>query len=151
MLKKPFYGLKYASRKFWIKVREVYEETGIKRFPGDEGFYYCHGEKVVLEGMISSYVDDFILAGKDEFVEDITEKLKEKLDISKKEDGVFRLTRIDLKMIGEKVEICMTNYSNDLEKINFRDGKPDEILTKEEMMNSRQNIGKLSWLVAETR
>ena len=37
--------------------------------------------------MISSHVDDFILAGEYEFVEEITEKVKKKLDISKMEDG----------------------------------------------------------------
>ena len=35
--------------------------------------------------MISSYVEDFILTGQDEFIKGITEKVKEKLDISKME------------------------------------------------------------------
>ena len=47
-LKKPLYGLNDASRKFWLKVREVFEETGMKRLPGDEAFYYCHDDKGTL-------------------------------------------------------------------------------------------------------
>ena len=46
--------------------------------------------------MISSHVDDFILAGKEEFVKEITKKVKEMLDISKKVDGAFRFTGIDV-------------------------------------------------------
>ena len=42
--------------------------------------------------MISSHVDDFILAGKHEFMKGITEKVKEKLYISKMEDRAFRFT-----------------------------------------------------------
>ena len=45
----------------------------------------------------------------------------------------------------------MNDYANSLEKINIRDGKPDEILTKEEMKIFRKYVGKLSWLAANTR
>ena len=129
----------------------MFEETGMKRLPGDEAFYYCHDDKGVLEGMISSHVDDFILAGKDEFINEITEKVKKKLDISKMEDGDFRFTGIDVKKVGDKIEISMNDYAKSLEKINVRDGKPDEILTKEEMKIYRKYVGKLSWLANNTR
>ena len=38
-LKKPLYGLNDASRKFWLKVREVFDECGLKILNGDEAFY----------------------------------------------------------------------------------------------------------------
>ena len=36
--KKSLDGLNGTSRKFWLKVREVFEETGMKILPGGEGF-----------------------------------------------------------------------------------------------------------------
>ena len=66
-LKKPLYGLNDASRKFWLKVREVYDECRLKILDGDEVFNYRHLKNGDLEGMISSHVDDFILAGSDAF------------------------------------------------------------------------------------
>ena len=75
------YGLNDASRKFWLKVRAVFEE--MKRLPGYEAFYYCHIEKGVLYGMISCHMDDYILAEKDEFFNENTEKVRSKLDILK--------------------------------------------------------------------
>ena len=38
-LKKPLYGLNDASRKFWLRVKKVFEEIGMKRLDGDEAFY----------------------------------------------------------------------------------------------------------------
>ena len=78
-LKKPLYGLNDASRKFWLKVREVFDECGLKILDGDEAFYYRHDKNGNLDGMISSHVDDFILAGRDAFLEEITQKIAEKL------------------------------------------------------------------------
>ena len=46
---------------------------------------------------------------------EISEKVKRKLDILKMEDGVFRFTRIDVEKVGEKIEISMNDYANSLE------------------------------------
>ena len=43
-------------------------------------------EKRNLKGIILSHVDDFILAGNDNFMKEIMDKIKKKLDISKLED-----------------------------------------------------------------
>ena len=40
ILRKPLYGLNDASRKFWLKVKEVFRDIGMKRLDGDEAFYY---------------------------------------------------------------------------------------------------------------
>ena len=48
LLKKPLYGLNDASRKFWLKVKQVFEDIGLKRLEGDEAFYFKHDEKVNL-------------------------------------------------------------------------------------------------------
>ena len=40
LLRKPLYGLNDASRKFWLKVKQVFNEIGMKRLDGDEAFYF---------------------------------------------------------------------------------------------------------------
>ena len=82
--------------------------------------------------MISSYVNDFILEGNVDFIEEITQKIKNKLDISKMEEGVFKFTGIDVEKVGERIEVSMNDYAKSLEVVNVRDGKPDEPLTMEE-------------------
>ena len=39
-LKKPLYGLNDASRKFWLKVKAVFERIGLKKLEGDEAMYF---------------------------------------------------------------------------------------------------------------
>ena len=60
-------------------MKELSIDTGILRLKGDETYYYCHKEGV-MEGMISSFVDDFVMAGNEEFLEVFTEKMGEKLE-----------------------------------------------------------------------
>ena len=59
-LKKPLYGLNDASRKFWLKVKAVFADFGLKKLDGDEALY----------------VDDFNLAGSEEFLATVTEEIK---------------------------------------------------------------------------
>ena len=47
--------------------------------------------------MVSSHVDAFILARTEKFLEEITSKIVQKLEISKLEDNEFRFTRMDVK------------------------------------------------------
>ena len=82
-LKKPLYGLNDASRKFWLKVKEVFGKMGLKKLDGDEALYFKKNEEGELEGMISTHVDDFNLAGSEEFLDAVTEEIKKVLDVSK--------------------------------------------------------------------
>ena len=61
-LRKPLYGLDDASRKFWLRVKEILEGDGLKTVIGDEAFYFCYDSNG-LQGMILTHVDDFIVAG----------------------------------------------------------------------------------------
>ena len=78
-LKKPLYGLNAISQKFWLKVKEVFNEYCLKILRGYQGFYHIHDEKGNFDGMVSSHVDDFILAGTDEFLGEITRKILKNL------------------------------------------------------------------------
>ena len=98
-LKKPLYGLNDASRKFWLKVKNVFKDIGLKRLEGDEVVYYMLNEDGNLDGMVSTHVDDFDLAGKESFVEEMTKIISAALDISQVEDDHFRFTGIDVNKV----------------------------------------------------
>ena len=51
--------------------------------------YYKKDEFGKLEGMVSTCVDDFDIAGEPSFVDMITKKVVEVLDVSKVEDDKF--------------------------------------------------------------
>ena len=63
------YGLNYASGKFWLRVKSIFKELGLRKLDGDEAVYYKLNEEGNLAGMVSTHVDDFDVAGRTKFVE----------------------------------------------------------------------------------
>ena len=59
--------------------------------------YYTRDKYGNLEGIISTCVDDFDIAGEQSFVDMVTKKVSEVLDVSKVEDDKFRYKGIDIK------------------------------------------------------
>ena len=113
-LKKPLYGLNDASRKFWLRVKEVFGKFGLRKLVGDEALYYKHNENGDLVGIVSTHVDDFSLAGSEEFLSTVTEEIRKTLDISKVENDKFRFTGIDVEHIDDRIEISMDDYAASL-------------------------------------
>ena len=114
--KKPLYGLDDASRKFWLRMKELFGSMGLKTVKGDKAFYYRHKDGQ-LEGMILSHVDDFNMAGTKKFLEDIRTMLKTELSVSKVEKNKFRFTGVDIEKTEEGITISMEDYANSLEFI----------------------------------
>ena len=65
-LLKPLYDLDDASQKFYLKVKETLKELGLKTLPGDEHLIEIRDGKLL--GVVLSHVDDFTVAGEEEFV-----------------------------------------------------------------------------------
>ena len=102
--------------------------------------------------MVVTHVDDFQMAGTDEFIEEIIEELKKTLTVSKIERNEYRFTGIDVKKTNQKIEMSMEDYADSLEEIkDIRKSKKDEELSKLELKTYRKYVGKLSWLAENTR
>ena len=150
-LKKPLYGLNDASRRFWLRLKELFKNEGLLTLPGDEAFYYKNIDGDLM-GMIITHVDDLQIAGNNIFINLILEKLTKTLTVSKVEKNSFRFTGIDVKKVSDGIEISMEDYSNSIEEVmEIRKVKKDEPLTKVEMKLFRKYVGKLNWLAENTR
>ena len=150
-LRKPLYGLDDASRKFWLRIQQIFKEEGLKNVNGDEAYYYQRSNGNLI-GMILTHVDDFSIAGTEEFVKKVTDLCKEKLQVSKIEKNKFRFTGIDIIKTEAGITISMEDYARSLEKVeDIRKGKPSELLSNQELKVFRKYVGKFSWLAANTR
>ena len=150
-LLKPIYGLKDASRKFWLRVKEMFVKEGMKTVRGDEAFYYKH-DRSKLQGMILSHVDDFAMAGTSDFLLSMTKKVKETLNISKIEEDRFRFTGIDVKKEGDTIVISMEDYADSIQELKeIRKGDKNDPLTLLENKMYRKYVGKISWLAENCR
>ena len=80
----------------------------------------------------------------------ITEKVSAALDVSKVEDDKLRFTGIDIRKIENGIEIYIKDLKR-VQKIEIREDRLDEILTKDELKILRKYVGKLNWLATNTR
>ena len=109
-LLKPLYGLDDTSRNFYLKVRETLKELGLKTLPGDDAFYYENRDGNLLEVYLS-HVNDFTIAGEEEFVKRIVKWIWDKYTMSKVEEDEFRFTGLDVKANNGKIEVSMEYYA----------------------------------------
>ena len=77
---------------------------------GDEAVYYMMNEHGNLEGMVSTHVGDFDLAGPTKFVDKVPEEIGKALDVSQVEDDQFHFTGIDVKKVKDGIKISMETY-----------------------------------------
>ena len=115
-LKKPLYGLDDASQKFWLRVKEILKQIGLKVMEGDEAFYYLHRDGDLM-GAVITHVDDFTLAGTEEFIKEVLETVERELTVSKIEKDKFRYTGIDVTAVEDGKGIEMEDYMDSLEEI----------------------------------
>ena len=145
-LVKPLYGLMDASRKFWLRMKQIFKEHGLKTIKGDEAFYYefIDGK---LVGMILTHVDDFSMSGTKEFLDSIEKAVSEILTISKVEKDCFRFTGIDFKKMEDGILLSMEDYADSIEDVEkTREGLKTDSLTLLESKLYRKYVGKVQWL-----
>ena len=150
-LKKPLYGLTDAGRKFWLKVRSIVESNGYEKLKGDEAFYFKHKDGK-LSGMLLLHVDDFMMAGSKDFVEETTEMFRKTLTISKVEDNSFRFCGVDVQLRDGRIDISMEDYTKSLceSKVDCT-RKKNSSLNSDEISELRSICGKISWLAENCR
>ena len=151
-MRKPLYGLTDSGRKFWLSFKAWIEKNGYQKMTGDSAFYYKR-EDGILTGMILLHVDDVIMGGSHKFVNQTTEMIKQRFNISKTNDGSFRFCGLDITLKPDgRITVSMEDYANSLEKM-YVDKKrdKDEETTYRENCDLRENIGKLAWLADNVR
>ena len=149
-LKKPLYSLDDTSQKFWLRVKEVLKSIGLKVMEGDEAFSYLHrnGE---LRGTVITHVNNFTLAGNEDFIKEVLETVSREPTVSKIERDSFRYTGIDVSTVDDGIEIVMEDYVASLEEVKeIRKAHNDDPLIMAELKILRKMTSKLSWLANST-
>ena len=150
-LNKCLYGLNDASRNFYYRVRPLLEKRGFKIAGEDEAYFYKNvGGN--LQGQVAIHVDDFLITGSNEFIEDTLSFISSKLKVSKVERGKFRFTGIDIEKKMEGIQISMEDYVKSIEIIPiFREDLDSSALTATEVKLYRKYVGKFLWLAENVR
>ena len=143
-LNKCPYGLVDASRKWYVKVKDVLISLDVKMSKADPSlFYYHHNNEP--QGIIAIHVDDFLWCGNDYFFRNVIEKIHNQFIIGKEFNTAFRYLGLDLKEYKDHILLDQTHYIDSLNTVNIK----DENLSIHDKLQSA--IGKLIWISGQMR
>ena len=114
---------------------------------GDEAFYFMNTDGN-LHGAVITHMNDFNLAGTDEFMKKVISVVEKELTVYKIEEDVFRFKGLDIKVVKDGIEILMEDYSRSLKDVTDIRKVEDrrEELSKLEMKLYWKMTGKIVWL-----
>ena len=154
LLRKCVYGLNDASRYWYMRVREELIKLRCQCSKADPAVFYLHVNGQ-LEGLIVSYVDDFIWAGSENFKLNIINKVKSIFPISAEDSVTFRYVGKDIYQDSKGIYVNQLKFvDEDLQEIDVNKIKKkdyEQPLNKEEQIALRSAIGKLNWVATQTR
>ena len=152
-LNKSVYGLYDASRKWFQAVKPELQALGMRSVSGDEAFFY-HMKDGKLVGLCILHVDDFLVAGRSEFLRALDQKLGGRFKFGKVEKDKFKFTGLNIEQNEENIFVDQIDFINGIKPIfSPRAGKKNnnEKLNKMEMKMYRGLTGQLSWAADNTR
>ena len=151
-LNKTVYGLYDASRSWYFAVKEQLKSFGMRSLSGDDAFFSMikDGE---LFGMTVLHVDDFLVAGKPEFLKLLTSKLKKRFTFGRTELTKFKFTGLNVEQKEDGIYVDQIDYIQNIQAISaYRmDAQEGESLNKSEFKAYRGITGQLNWAAENTR
>ena len=150
-LRKPVYGLKQSSRKWYNKISSELLKKGISKCKLDEALFYWHQDKE-LKGLIAGHVDDFFWSGMKDMKIGVMDSLVKTFNISSDQHDSFNFIGLDMKQKDSGVEIDQIIYAEGIDYVPCAN-KEDKhrLLSDDEKSPLRSAIGQLSWLANQTR
>ena len=152
-LKKCLYGLKDASRQWYLRVKENLIFFGCKQSLLDPGLFFFEKEGT-LEGVIGLHVDDFLHCGTDAFEKDVIVPVMALFQVGKNEQMSFLYTGFCLDQKENGITLDQVQYVRNLDVPGLdpaRTLKKEDSLTAVEQSQLRSICGALNWIVMITR
>ena len=153
LLNKCLYGLKDASRKWYLKVVEKLKQLGFKTSCYDSGMFFLIKDGKLI-GIVALHVDDFLHTGNDFFNRVIMPQVLACFKVGKSESREFMYTGFYLKQSDQGVRIDQDKYVKnvkipvvDLQQL--KDRKRE--MTQDELTLLRQLTGIVNWAARATR
>ena len=152
-LNKCLYGLKDASRKWYLRVLGKLKELDFKKCAHDKGLFYVFKDGILI-GMVALHVDDFLHAGDKYFSEIIMPQVLSAFKVGKAESREFMYTGFYLKQQQDGISFDQQKYVDnvkipDIDVKRIDDRKRD--MTQEELTLLRQITGVINWAARATR
>ena len=152
-LNKTVYGLCDASKAWYDRVCKVLIKLGVTQCLADKAIFFWYTDNK-LGGIIALYVDDFLYAGSQHFIDSIIKKLMTIFKIGSTGSGSFTYVGYRLNTYQDGITLDQEQYINSIKDVYLsKKRKIDKtcILTKKELAAFRTLVGQLSWVSTHTR
>ena len=152
-LKKCLYGLKDASRQWYLRLKKTLLDNSFQRCKYDGALFYLIKDSKLI-GLVGVHVDDFLCTGDDNFMTNIIPKVLEKFVIGKAEDQAFMYTGFKLDQDSKGITLDQTDYVEnltilDLDIMRLRQKVAE--MTQNELTALRMYAGSINWAVGISR
>ena len=147
-LKKPVYGLNYASFRWYETVKNELTTLGCAISPLDKAVFLFY-ENECLTGIVVVHVDDFVFSGNSRFIKTVMKIILNKFVISRRSKGIFMYLGWEVKQDVNGITVNQQPYYRSLQKITCPENIKEILDTElEPSMNTQYRglIGKVSWL-----
>ena len=151
-LKKCLYGLKDASRQWYLRLKKTLKDNDFKKCKYDGGLFFVIKNGVLI-GVVGIHVDDFLAAGNEHFMNVIIKDVLKAFMVGKAEQQTFMYTGFKINQDDQGITLDQSEYVENLE---IFDLDPERLKMKDDMnqieqTNLRQYCGSLNWAVGTSR
>lgn len=152
-INKPVYGLKDGARGWFLTLKKELLEWGCKPLKLDPSVYtYLYENQ--LAGFLVIHVDDFMIAGNEQFHINVIDKIVNKFEISSRNSGKFKYVGWDINQHDGYIDIDQISYQNGINAIELNSARlnqTDHELNEHEKKLYQQLLGQLQWISSQTR
>ena len=152
-LRRTIYGLRDASRAWYLILKDKLIELGCTLCSIDPAFFFWRPDQL-LEGVIAMYVDDLLYAGNEMFMNKVINEISKFFIVGSQDEQAFRHLGMDLIQNTDKsIELKQENYVESLQEIPVEDWKLplDSPVPEDKKKYVRSLIGQLNWASSVSR
>ena len=153
---KRIYGLKDASRGWYLELSQYLQELGGQLVDLDQAMYCFKDKKGQLIGVVGGHVDDLVYGGTKDFHKYVIKRIIDKYVIGKVDVSKFTFVGWELSQTEGEILLSQKQYLEDIDMDEFQElkvakGNKQEIVNDELQHLFRSANGLLGWIVQVSR
>ena len=151
-LRKCVYGLRDASRLWYLRFDQALINLKMTKLPLDQACYVWRVNGV-LKGAIGLHVDDIIWMGDSDFRTMVITSIKKKFLLSSENSGNFKYLGMQITQCGRSINVDQAHYVKTIEdvEVDTTDRKNEDPLSDAEKTALKSTVGKLTWAATRSR
>ena len=153
-LKVSLYGLDDASLRFHWKVKQVFLKLSLRQSRYDPALFFAHDKDGKLIGIIGTHVDDFLIVGSQEWIDNMLAKIKVHFLLGTVEEKNFVYCGHRIIQQGSRLTLDQRDFAKEVPSLVIspeRKKQNSQPVTDIERKEIRAAAGKLGWLARTTR